>query len=438
MKKTILVTGASGMVGSHLVQELIGHGFHVVGLDRAEGRCEAPEYEHLCVDLGRADAVDAVFRKHPVDRVIHLAALAHTEGEKDLSAERYYHINVKCAEHVFSSAAVRKIPILFISTVDVYGFAKDPVTPCSRRDPVSLYARTKAMAEDRLVRICREEQSLCTVFRLSPVYTEEVKRDIQKRYYLKYPDLAYLVGGGSEFEVLNIRNAVAEMREWCSREPVRECRILKDPEPLRTREIIEEEKKAGRAGKVLHFPLFVVQAGSLALQILTGKNPGTYLLHKAAFPLRSGETKPKVLFISSSGGHYEQLKMLKPQMNRYDSRVITEKMLSAGKADYYMIQISHTDKGILFKFACDMAKAIRIWIKEKPEYIVSTGSMIVLPFAILAKLTGKKIIFIETFAKLDDPTLTGKLLYKWADLFIIQWESLRKCYPDAVYGGSIY
>lgn len=152
------------------------------------------------------------------------------------------------------------------------------------------------------------------------------------------------------------------------------------------------------------------------------------------------DKKPKVLFISSSGGHYEQLKMMKPLMDKYDSRIITEKMLSAGKADYYMIQISHTDKLIVFKLIGDMFKAIRIWIKEKPEYIVSTGSMIFLPFAFLARLTKKKIIFIETFATLDDGTLTGNFIYKhkWADLFIIQWESLRKVYPDAVYGGSIY
>lgn len=150
--------------------------------------------------------------------------------------------------------------------------------------------------------------------------------------------------------------------------------------------------------------------------------------------------KPKVLFISSSGGHYEQLKMMKPLMEKYDSRIITEKMLSAGKADYYMIQISHTDKLIILKLLADMFKATRIWIKEKPDYVVSTGSMIFLPFAFLARLTKKKIIFIETFATLNTGTMTGHFIYKhkWADLFIIQWESLREVYPDAIYGGSIY
>ncbi|TYQ15964.1 UNVERIFIED_CONTAM: UDP-N-acetylglucosamine:LPS N-acetylglucosamine transferase [Acetivibrio alkalicellulosi] len=152
----------------------------------------------------------------------------------------------------------------------------------------------------------------------------------------------------------------------------------------------------------------------------------------------SSKKTPKLLFISSSGGHFEQLKMLKPLMKKYNSCVITEKVLTSDKADYYMIQISHTDKLLIFKFVINFILALRIWVKERPKVIISTGSMIVIPFAVLAKLTGKKIIFIETFAKIKDPTKTGRLMYKFADLFIIQWESLRKYYPNAVYGGSIY
>ena len=153
---------------------------------------------------------------------------------------------------------------------------------------------------------------------------------------------------------------------------------------------------------------------------------------------KDGGRRPKVLFVSSSGGHYEQLKMLKPLMQKYDSVVVTEQQLSSGGADYYMIQINHSDRLIAFKFLADCFKALRIWIRERPQYMISTGTMVALPFAFLAKLTRKKIIYIETFAKMYDPSMAGKLMYKIADLFIIQWESLRKFYPNAVYGGCIY
>lgn len=439
MKRQILVTGASGMIGSELCKELIRQGYSVIGISRSEGKLTDEKYQHAVLDLKNQDRVETLFAENNIERVIHLAALAHTQRKQDFSYEEYHLANVICAKNVFQSAANHHVPILYISTVDVYGFAKEPVSAETKTAPISSYAKTKLEAEYQLQSICKEQDTPYSIFRFSPVYTDTVKRDIQKRYYLKYPNLAYRIGKGTEYEVLHIKHAIKEILTWCESTPANNIRIIKDPVRMNTADYLTTEKKEGRAKRTLVFPRLFVSMGYHVLRGLTGKNKFTFLLHKAVFPYRSVESiRPKVLFISSSGGHYEQLKMLKPQMEKYDSRIITEKVLSAGTADYYMIQISHTDKWILFKFLADMAMAIKIWHAEKPEYIISTGSMIVIPFAILAKITGKKIIFIETFAKRDDPTLTGKLMYKWADLFIIQWESLRKCYPDATFGGCIY
>jgi hypothetical protein len=54
------------------------------------------------------------------------------------------------------------------------------------------------------------------------------------------------------------------------------------------------------------------------------------------------------------------------------------------------------------------------------------------------EMLGKKVIYIESFARIDGPSLTGKLLYKVADATIIQWPELKRFYPNAIYGGSIY
>ncbi|WP_276861245.1 hypothetical protein [Bifidobacterium merycicum] len=50
----------------------------------------------------------------------------------------------------------------------------------------------------------------------------------------------------------------------------------------------------------------------------------------------------------------------------------------------------------------------------------------------------KKLIYIESFAKISSPTQSGKLLYKFADRFYVQWESMKNFYPDALYCGYIY
>lgn len=146
----------------------------------------------------------------------------------------------------------------------------------------------------------------------------------------------------------------------------------------------------------------------------------------------------KVCMVSSSGGHYEQLSQLSPLMDKYDGFRVTEKTEFSSKADYYMPVTDSKDKLVLVKLAWMMLLVVRIWIKERPTVVVSTGALIAIPFMIMCKLTGCKFVFIETFARVSDGSKTGKLAYKFADLFIYQWEPLKEVYPKGIYGGSIY
>ena len=61
-----------------------------------------------------------------------------------------------------------------------------------------------------------------------------------------------------------------------------------------------------------------------------------------------------------------------------------------------------------------------------------------LPMCFIAKLGKKKLIYIESFAKVTSPTKSGKLMYKYADRFYVQWESMLEIYPDAIFLGGIY
>lgn len=146
----------------------------------------------------------------------------------------------------------------------------------------------------------------------------------------------------------------------------------------------------------------------------------------------------KICLISSSGGHYEQLKMLKYLSENNDIFWVTEGADYASKADYYLIQTGMRDKLFPIKMFINFIKTLKIWHKERPDIVITTGTMIVLPMAFLAKILNKKLIYIETFARVYDGTRAGKLMYKFADLFIIQWEQLQEIYPNAIYGGSIY
>lgn len=150
----------------------------------------------------------------------------------------------------------------------------------------------------------------------------------------------------------------------------------------------------------------------------------------------------KICFTASSGGHLEQLMMLYPLMGKYNSFILTERTLydldTKGINIYYVVQINRRESIFLMKFFILLFQTLKVFFKEKPDVIVSTGALATVPICLLGKLFKKKIVFIESFSKVNSPTITGKLIYKFADLFIIQWEELKEFYPNAIYGGGIY
>ncbi len=154
--------------------------------------------------------------------------------------------------------------------------------------------------------------------------------------------------------------------------------------------------------------------------------------------MRKHNRQQKLCLVSSSGGHWEQLQKLQPLIDKYSGFMVTEKTPFPEKAKYFMIQTDLKDKWMLPKMAINSVRAIWIWTVEKPDFVITTGTMVAYPFYLLAVLFKKKFVFIETFGRADMPTVAGKMMEKHSDLFVVQWESQAKHYKNAVYGGCLY
>lgn len=152
--------------------------------------------------------------------------------------------------------------------------------------------------------------------------------------------------------------------------------------------------------------------------------------------------KRKVCFAASSGGHLDELLILRPLMERYDSFLVTEKTAYraavGGLRCYYLLQVNRRERTCLLKLVVNAFRSLKIFLDEKPDMVVCTGVLATIPLCLFGKALGKKLIFIESFAKVNTPTLTGRLLYHFADRFYIQWPELQESYPKAVYQGYIY
>ncbi|MGP6146510.1 PssD/Cps14F family polysaccharide biosynthesis glycosyltransferase [Jeotgalibaca sp. A122] len=157
---------------------------------------------------------------------------------------------------------------------------------------------------------------------------------------------------------------------------------------------------------------------------------------------KSTSSMKKICFAASSGGHFEQLLMLKPLMDKYDGFILTEQTAYVTETKeekmYYLKQVNRREKSFISRMIVNTITSLRIFIKEKPDIVICTGVLSMIPMCLIAKCFRRKLIYIESFAKITSPTETGRLLYKFSDQFYVQWEQMLEIYPKAIYKGGIY
>lgn len=150
----------------------------------------------------------------------------------------------------------------------------------------------------------------------------------------------------------------------------------------------------------------------------------------------------KVCFIASSGGHLVELQQLNKVFTTFDSYYVVAKSKSTSNSKEFKYSVwDFNRKNILLTLLTFMITSIQqfiIFIKEKPDYVITSGPGMVIPTCYLAALLKKRIIFIESFARISTPSKTGIKLYNKADLFLIQNEQLKEFYPNAIYGGGVF
>lgn len=151
----------------------------------------------------------------------------------------------------------------------------------------------------------------------------------------------------------------------------------------------------------------------------------------------------RLCLVASAGGHFMQLKQLFKMAEQYNWFIVTEKNKSSVelKSKYktmYLVQQERKKADIIIKLAINIIKSFAIVVIKRPEVVISTGAGATYFLCLFAKIFGSKIIFIESFAKIKTPTITGQKVYKFADVFYVQWEEMLQYYPKAQYKGGIY
>lgn len=144
-----------------------------------------------------------------------------------------------------------------------------------------------------------------------------------------------------------------------------------------------------------------------------------------------------VVGICSGGGHLSELVEAIPE-TKNEIVIITFKsgrpLKHLKDKKHFFIIDPHVSK---IKYLINSIQAFFLYVYLRPKAIISTGAGIAIPFMLIGKIFGSKIIYIESGAKVNVTSRTGRFMYKYSDLFLVQYPTMLKKYPNSKLGSLL-
>lgn len=154
--------------------------------------------------------------------------------------------------------------------------------------------------------------------------------------------------------------------------------------------------------------------------------------------MKKGKTL-KICLAASAGGHMSQLLMLSSDWGGYDAFYVTTTEVMRGKLKKLgkAYVVGESNRQHPWRVMKVFGRCVRIIVRERPQVIISTGAAAGCMLCFLGKLSGAKVIWVDSVTNVDRPSLSGRMVRLIADLFIVQWPDLAKKYKNAEYVGAI-
>ena len=149
--------------------------------------------------------------------------------------------------------------------------------------------------------------------------------------------------------------------------------------------------------------------------------------------------KYKICLAASGGGHITQLLKLEDSWRGCESfsitttKLVQEKLRQYGRV-YIVVECNRQHPIRLVKL---LLRCIRIVFQEKPDVVISTGAAVGCMVCFLGKITGAKVIWIDSITNIARISLSGRMVRYISDLFLTQWPELAEQYKNVEYVGTV-
>jgi UDP-N-acetylglucosamine:LPS N-acetylglucosamine transferase len=147
----------------------------------------------------------------------------------------------------------------------------------------------------------------------------------------------------------------------------------------------------------------------------------------------------KVCLAASAGGHLSQLRKVASAWSGMSTFWVTSgRMVGGSLGENAMVYaVGECNRQHPLRLMAVLYRCIRVILKEKPDIVISTGAAPGCLMCLLGKLRGAKVVWLDSVTNVDRPSLSGRLVRPFADLFLVQWPELVKDYPNGEYVGAV-
>lgn len=179
---TILVTGATGFIGHHLFKHLGSLGYHVVGISKSGGKINGRNITKI--DICNEHQVQLLFRRTPIEAVIHTAALISLKG--DVDAKKLLTTNVYGTYNLLGQSVKNGVKkFIYSSSASVYD-RYSGISPASENltQPIDFYGASKLSGE-YFANVFSRFKVQTLIYRYSSVYGPGQRSDSVLPMFLK-------------------------------------------------------------------------------------------------------------------------------------------------------------------------------------------------------------------------------------------------------------
>jgi beta-1,4-N-acetylglucosaminyltransferase len=139
----------------------------------------------------------------------------------------------------------------------------------------------------------------------------------------------------------------------------------------------------------------------------------------------------RILFVCSSGGHLAQLYRLRPWWEGHERAWVTfdkPQSRSLLRGEHVTPAFAPTTRNVPNAIR-NLRLAVRILCTERVDVVISDGAGVAFPFFLAARALGIQTVYLEVYDRITRPTLTGRLCYRFTNLFLLQWPEQARNYP---------